>query len=155
MGGQVSQIAYRYIDLKELVKQSALILVVSRTEPDSSEEIPIDATGKHPPYRRYKNHFHVLEVLRNGTELKIDKGPISVLGANDDDQYFIHQSYYLQGVSESPIYDAYKPKNAADATGDLLIIFLNTRPDGQLQFSVESAIESIEEKPRILKLLAP
>src|SRR5690349_7829241 len=81
---KVSQIAYRNIDLEQLLRHSAVVLVVSKAKPDSStEEIPIDDTGKHPAYRRYKIHFRVLEVLHNNTDLKIDIGPITVLAAND------------------------------------------------------------------------
>ena len=153
--GHVSQVSLRNITLEDLVKKSDAILVVSKMNPDITvEKVPIDETRKYPPYERHRFHLNILETLLNKSTRKDLEGPIGILGANDEDQYQLIKKYHLEQILESPVYSSYNSAVLYKNVSEPFIVFLITRPDGEFEFAVQGAFESIKKKNAVLNLIA-
>ncbi len=164
--GHVSQVHNRDIGLQEVVQRSALIVVAHRaTPPNRSEEVPIDPTPKSavkaegarparpiPPYVCHWSRFVVEDVVRGPKQL-IGK-VIEAKGANDGEQRYLHRMYYVEGQSESPIFDSYQStidwKKGEPAR---VIVFLSEH-QGQYTFAVQGALELPTRRAEIEKLAA-
>ena len=165
--GHVSQVHNRDIGLQEVVQRSALIVVAHRaTPPNRSEEVPIDPNPKSavkaadgarppkpvPPFVRSWSRFVVEDVVRGPKQL-IGK-VIEAKSADDGEELYLHRMYYVEGQSESPIFDSYKStidwKKGEPAR---VIVFLSEH-EGQYAFAAQGALELPTRRTEIAKLVA-
>ncbi len=149
----VSQIHYQYVSLKELACMSPCIFVVKRDAPHTTiKKIPIHQDRKkYPDFTHVTLHYEIIETLRGPEELSQGK-KLSVLPAYQDEEFSLHKDYYLDHLSVSPIYRAYRagvdPNTAAS-----LIIFARVRGDGRFEYAVCDAYEDAGRKNEIMKLI--
>jgi len=146
--------------LAEVIASSDVVVVAVPADPPT-RLIAIDITPKGqrpdakkwPPYTRVLQRFVVREVLsdraRNGIvvpatspKLKPDV-VIEVDSATNGSDLWLHRSYYVDGMSESPIYESYVAEGTSTSTTKIL--FLQHQPQG-LQFAVVDGFEHIEHR---------
>jgi hypothetical protein len=153
--GTPSQVFLQDINLEGLVNLSDVVAEVEKMSPDITfKDVPVDTTGKFPPYKRRQYCFDVVKVLVNRSDVKELKGPIVVMEANDDDQYQAIRNHHLGLPPESPVYFSYKSSVRYDQISGRFIVFLKVRPDGQFELSVLSAFESIKKRTAVSRLIA-
>lgn len=157
--GHVSQIHYRGVTLAQLIEQSDLVLVVKPARPPQRKiEIAIgkDAQGHEAPaFVRVLSRFQVDAALSDAGRDLVGK-TIEVDGAHWQQSLSMHQSYYLKGVSKSPIYPRYEGA-VAPAEGEpkdpSIIVFLRRDGESGLAFVVDGAIERLPNRATIEGLL--
>ncbi len=145
------------ISLEELIKRSTYILVVKKSEPESTvEKIRIhEDTAKYPPFEKTVHHFQVIEelfVTPKDIDGKYKPGElagknIDVMPSKIQDKLDLHKHFYLDGWRKSPIVKTYN--STANFNEKTLVVFLNVR----LEFAVENAYESLSKKKEILKIV--
>lgn len=146
--------------LVEVVSDSDLVVVAVPADPPT-RVIPVDITPKGqtpdarkwPPYQRVLERFVVREVIsdraRNGIIVptgapKLKPGVvIEVDNAEHGNNLWLHRSYYVDGMSESPIYESYAAEGTTASTAKIL--FLQWQKQG-LQFSVLGGYEHVEHR---------
>lgn len=155
-----SQTHLRPLSLVEVVNDSDVVVVAVPADPPT-RVIPIDITPKGqtpdarkwPPYQRVLERFVVREVIsdraRNGIIVPTDAPKlkpglvIEVDSAEHGNDLWLHRSYYVDGMSESPIYESYDAKGTTASTSKIL--FLQRQKQG-LQFSVLRGYEHVEHR---------
>ncbi len=145
---------YETISLEELIRRSALILVVEKREPfQTTEEVPIRCPGGTTarPFVRLTHHYAVREVLLARGFPAGDS--IAVRMANDASALEIQQEYECAHVSKSPIYDAYRFREERTQAGKS-IIFITPDSRTTWAYTTLGAFEPVSEAPRIRKLIA-
>jgi hypothetical protein len=153
--GNTSQVMLKEVNLEALVNLSDAVLVVSKMSPDIAFNIvPVDSTGKLPPYKKREYHFDVVETLINWSKMEATNGPIVVMEANDENQYQSLKDRYLGLPPKSPVYFSYNSGMRYDQISSPFIVFLKARSDGQFELSVQYAFESIRKKDAVTKLIA-
>ncbi len=145
----MSQVFLESVGLDELVFRSPLILVVRRDNPPIETEVTEIHPDKerYPPYVATLDRFIVEEVLK-GKRLAADQA-LTVRQANSAWDLELHKQYYIHRMSESPIYDAYKPGNVPGEDA-VLIVFLSERDDGSYEYSMIGACEGMSSKSTVL-----
>jgi hypothetical protein len=146
-----NQIFYDEIPLKRVVEMSEIILQVKRSFPiEHTKEIPVIGINKRfpdkmYPFREISYNFTILKVLMNSSKRELKPNDnISVLEAFNSEKRSIHERYYLEGVSKSPIYETYKTKvNIYDVkkTEEKYIIFIRTTGKDRYEFAAENSID--------------
>lgn len=155
-GAPGSEVFYRELDLPAVVERANLVVMAERAQPfTTTSEISIVPEGrkpdadKYPPYSRVKTRWVVREVLKSrgplapGSVLEID-------AAHWDSDLGGHRLYYVEGISESPIYTRYKG-TVTDAPAKA-ILFLSGR-EGALQFVVQGALEAVAKRDEVRRLI--
>lgn len=158
----MSQIHYRGIPLAQLVERSELVLIVEPADPPRRlVEVPIGTDPKGheaPAFVRVLSRCVVRGALSaSGAELV--GRTIEIDGAHWQQSLSMHRSYYLKGMSRSPIYERYQPAGASaepDAPGASdapSIVFLHRSEADGFAFVVEGARERVTERGVIEELL--
>ena len=162
----VSQIHYQTVTLAELVERSELILIVKSAKPAQRQiNIPIGAPGpdslvaagqqkkEAPAFVRVLSRCEVLGALsKAGAEL-VGK-TIEIDSAHWQETLALHKSYYLEGISESPIYERYQPAEPVpEPEPRPSIVFLRREGASGYAFVVDGAVERGKSRAAIEKLL--
>ncbi|MFO0577465.1 MAG: hypothetical protein U1A78_25965 [Polyangia bacterium] len=164
----VSQIHYQTVTLAELVERSELILIVKTAKPAQKQiTIPIGTPGPNslvapsqqkkeaPAFVRVLSRIEVQGALsKDGAEL--GGKTIEVDSAHWQETLALHKSYYLEGISESPIYERYQPAEPAaepEPQDRSFIVFLRREGASGYAFVVDGAVERIRNRAAIEKLL--
>lgn len=161
----MSQTHYRGITLEQLVERSDLVLIVKASRPARRQiQVPIGGGPKPAPaFVRVLSRCDVLGALsRDGAELV--GTTLEIDGAHWQQSLSMHKSYYLQGLSKSPIYERYQPAEPlaapdADAApeGTPFLVFLRRGDrDGAtgFAFTVDGATEHLGRRAAVEALLA-
>lgn len=163
-----SQVMLISLPLADLVDQSdAIVIAHPATPPTVTRTIDITPEGqapnpqKWPPFVWTDLRYVVDEVLFEGNRFgvpltadapKLIKGAtITVEGANTASTLWLHRSYYVEGMSESPIYESYRAtgKTASPAR----VLFLRRHGGGFIE-PVIGAQEWIEHRAEVVAAIA-
>jgi hypothetical protein len=178
----MTQIHPEYIELAEIVEWAQVIVVAAPADPPHRTEVVSilppgsEFEGKndppyhdgfeydpetppegrldrnYPPYSRFWRAFTVRDVLKG--EAALAGTTIEARNANDGIHLGGHQSYYIQGIGESPIVETYEPAERPGAT-DTQILFLHTLSDGTgYEFVAEGAVETLAKRADVEALIA-
>jgi hypothetical protein len=162
----LSQIHYRGISLEQLVERSQLILIVKAASP-AQKQINV-AIGKDQKNREAPAFVRVLSrcevqgaITPAGAEL-VGK-TIEIDGAHWQQSLSMHRSYYLQGLSKSPIWERYNPEpppgpapaasSAHEPADAPFIVFLRRDGKDGFAFVVDGARERLGSRAAIEELL--
>ncbi|MBI4056013.1 MAG: hypothetical protein HY399_00490 [Elusimicrobia bacterium] len=154
----MSQVFYQKISLEDVMDWSRVV-VIAKLKKTETEKIKISSSDletkkKAPPFLKRIFYFERVEVLYSRPEVALGK-ILAVLSANYEGELESHRRYYLENISESPIYFAYKPSESAErALEKKQPVLLFLRNEGQtFQFIVEDSYESLDKKDQILKMI--
>jgi len=178
----MTQIHYEGIELPEIVEWSKLIVIATPADPDHRiEKVSILPKGSqfegkndppyapeaeydpatpeagrpdvnYPPYSRHWRIFDVHEVLKGDPAVAGTR--IEARGSDDDVHLGSHCLYYIQGIGESPIVEAYQPTGRPGKT-DVRILFLYVLEDGSgCEFVAEGAEEVVAMRGAVEALIA-
>lgn len=157
--GHVSQIHFRGVTLEQLVEQSQLVLVVKPAQPAQRKiEIAIgqDAQGREAPaFVRVLSRYQVEDALSFAGKELVGK-TIEVDGAHWQQSLSLHQSYYLKGVSKSPIFQRYEGSRSlaeGEPKDTAFIVFLRRDGGKGFAFAVDGASERLQNRATIEGLL--
>lgn len=161
----MSQIHYRGISLAQLVERSDLVLIVKPADPPRRRveiAIGMDPRGQEAPaFVRVLSRCEVQGALSAagaellGRTLEID-------GAHWQQSLSMHRSYYLKGMSKSPIFERYQPEaptsesegpEGNDTRDAPSIVFLQSSDSDGFAFVVEGAREGLTQRGAIEELL--
>lgn len=148
-GAVASRVHYESVDLPELVRSADVIVVAHPGEP-SRKSTNISVGAKAPPFVRIQVQFVVDEVVRGDAALKGKS--IWIDGANYVQRLHLHRSYYVDGVSKSPIYQRYEGSGDDGAAESMRVLFLSGSGK-ELEFAVDGGSESLKKLPEIRDLL--
>lgn len=154
------RIHYDDADLKTAVRQAGAVVVAKPAEPPQ-RKVKIDITPKgkkpdaekFPPYTRVLTRWEVVEVLQ--AEKRAGLAPKKVIEVDDADfssQLDLHRRYYLEGVSKSPIYQRYAPRESKPDEPRRILFLEQT--DGQWRFAMDGAAESLDARADVEAALA-
>jgi hypothetical protein len=163
-----SQVHLEAITLAQLVERSDVVVVAEPAVPPSTT-IAIDITPsgqvpdpkRWPPFSRVKERWRIIEVLRDAVRhnVPVTPGPalkagmvVEVDSAVWGSDLWNHRSYYLEGMSESPIYDAFH--DPTPTTKAVRILCLQRQDEG-LAFAVVGASVVVERRAEVVAALRP
>lgn len=152
-----SQVSHRPASLEEVVRQSP---VIARVEPAAraGRVVSVPMAGKDGPVPAFEVHLdrlRVVEVLRAPPGLLAPGQEVEVAPADVEDTLLLHRAYYVEGVSESPIYERYESGLPPEATRGRHILFLRpcaVGPQAALCVTVSGAAAADADRERILAL---
>jgi len=152
-----NQISYAPITLEKLVEDSGLIVEAQRMESnDTSENIPIDPdTKKYPPLKKVLQAYKIVDILYAKDNLLPSGKIILVEPANFYTNLEVHKKFYLENISQSPIYQNYSPKRDGLAKGDktIILFLLSSTTKNSLKYTAQASYESIDSKKLIIELI--
>lgn len=178
----MTQIHPEYIELAEVVEWAQVIVVATPADPPHRTEVVSilppgsEFEGKndppyhdgfeydpetppegrldknYPPYSRFWQAFVVSEVLKGDA---IPAGTrVEARNANDGIHLGGHQSYYIQGIGESPIVETYEA-SARPEGDEPRLLFVHALTDGSgYEFVAEGAIEVVAKRADVEALIA-
>lgn len=159
-----SQVFHRSVTLADLKRGTAVVVVAEPALPHE-RVVPIDITPKGqkpnatkwPPYNRVLRRFVVKEVVSKNAALLVDEtakpvalpavgSVVEVMSADAHHDQWLHTAWYVEGMSESPIYDRYIVTGTSASKTRLL--FLRHDGDGW-SFVVDGAEELVEHRAAV------
>ncbi len=158
MCAQASEETPEYIELAEVVRASELIVVVHDEDPAQVRKT-LKVKGTREKFGYIEHHLVVEQVLydkagstRPGHRLAVAQGDLQI-------QYGGHVSYYVDGISESPIIPSYNsPLFRHKLVENSYIAMIAPCTAGELRtdcFTVVGAIESVRNQGQIEDVLHP
>lgn len=162
-----SQVHLEAITLAQLVQRSDVVVVAEPASPPSTTVV-IDITPpgqtpdakRWPPFQRVKERWRVVEVLRDAVRhtVPVRPGPalspgmvVEVDSAVWGSDLWNHRSYYVEGMSESPIHDAFHDDTKTTKATRILCL---QRQDEGLAYTVVGASVVVERRADVLSALA-
>lgn len=157
LAAMASQVFYEPVSLEEVLRQSPVIALVEPVE-GGGRAVQVPMTGPSGPVLAFETRLarlRVIEVLRAPAGLVSPAQVVEVGAANLEQQIELHRSYYVDGVSESPIYPLYESGLPPAATQGRHILFL--RPcaiggEALLCGVVDGAVAAATDRERVLGL---
>lgn len=153
-----SQVFEESVSLEEVVRQSPVIV---RVEPSGAAArvvvVPfVGPSGPVPDFQAHLDRLRVVEVLRAPPGL-LKVGQDVEVGASDvEESLYLHERYYVEGISKSPIYPRYEQGLRPDAAQGRHIRFLRPCTVGTVAafcLSVGDALVADADRERILALV--
>ncbi len=147
-------------ELKELVREAEVVVVARPADP-LTRKTTIDITPKgkkpdaekYPPYVRVKTRWEVVEIVRAPKDAGLaEKKVLEVDDADFGSQLDLHRRYYVEGLSKSPIYRRYTPRESKPGE-PRRILFLEVS-NGEWRFAMDGAAESLEARKDVEAALA-
>ncbi len=162
-----SQVMLLKMPLVELAAQSDVVVVAHpATPPTVTRTIDITPAGqkpnpqKWPPFVWTDARWVVDEVLFSGNRFGLavpadaahakPGDTIVVEGATTSSSLHLHRDYYVDGMSESPIYDSYNAQGTTSSSSRIL--FLRRQNTGFAE-TVTGAVEWLEHRAEVVAAL--
>ncbi len=152
-----SQVHMQALPLKDVVSSSRAVVIVRSVDvPNDVVSIAVSEDPEVPSFTFSLRHFEVVEVLRSPGDAISKDQRIRVGPADLEDRMSLHQRYYVDGISKSPIYFSYEGSLSKGADPAQRVLFL--RPcslAGQSYWcpTASGAEESTDRLPEIRPLL--
>jgi hypothetical protein len=155
------------ISLADLAAQSDVVVIAHPADPPTTtRHIDITPAGqapqpqKWPPYVWTDARYVVDDVLFDGNRFGVPPAAdaavlavgktIVVEGATTASTLALHRSYYVDGESESPIYESYRA--AGTTASKSRVLFLRRHGSGFLE-TVVGAVEWVEHRELVVAAL--